>query len=65
MATTEKKTQAIKVFISSTYQDLIPYRQKVNESIQRLQQITVGMELFGSESESPIRYNKLRKKKKT
>ena len=54
MATTEKKTQAIKVFISSTYQDLIPYRQKVNESIQRLQQITVGMELFGSESESPL-----------
>ena len=54
MATTEKKTQAVKVFVSSTYQDLVPYRQKVNESIQRLQQIMVGMELFGSAAETPL-----------
>lgn len=54
MATTEKKAQVTKVFVSSTYQDMIPYRQKVNEAIQRLQQIMVGMELFGSESETPL-----------
>lgn len=53
MATT-KKAQAVKIFVSSTYQDLVPYRQKVNEAIQRLQQIMVGMELFGPDSETPL-----------
>ncbi len=55
MATTQKKApQAVKVFISSTYQDLVPYRQKVNEAIQRLQQVVVGMEWFGSDPDTPI-----------
>lgn len=54
MATTEKKSQSVKIFVSSTYQDLIPYRQKVNEAIQRLQQIMIGMEMFGSDSETPL-----------
>ena len=55
MATTEKKaTQVVKVFVSSTYLDMVPYRQKVNEAIQRLQQIMVGMELFGSGAETPL-----------
>lgn len=55
MATTEKKTtQAVKIFVSSSYKDMIPYRQKVNEAIQRLQQVTIGMELWGSEAEAPL-----------
>ena len=55
MATTQKKApQAIKVFISSTYQDLVPYRQKVNEAIQRLQQVVVGMEWFGADADTPV-----------
>lgn len=55
MATTEKKaTQVVKVFVSSTYQDMVPYRQKVNDAIQRLQQVMVGMESFGSEAETPL-----------
>ena len=54
MATTEKRTQAVKIFVSSTYQDLVHYRQKVNEAMQRLQQIMVGMELFGSDTETPL-----------
>lgn len=62
MATTEKKAQVTKVFVSSTYRDLIPYRQKVNEAIQRLQQTMIGMELFGSESETPLELCKKRVK---
>ena len=55
MATTQKKaTQSVKVFISSTYQDLVSYRQKVNEAIQRLQQVVVGMEWFGSDPDTPV-----------
>ena len=55
MATTEKKVaQGVKIFVSSTYQDMIPYRQKVNEAIQKLQQVMIGMELFGSEAEAPL-----------
>lgn len=55
MATTQKKApQAVKVFISSTFLDLVPYRQKVNDAIQRLQQVVVGMELFGAETDTPV-----------
>lgn len=55
MATTKKKTQeTTKIFVSSSYKDLIPYRQKANESIQRLQQIAIGMELFGSDPDAPL-----------
>ena len=57
MATTQtqkKAPQAVKVFISSTFLDLVPYRQKVNDAIQRLQQVVVGMELFGAETDTPV-----------
>lgn len=55
MATTQRKApQPVRVFISSTYKDLVPYRQKVNEAIQRLQQVVVGMEWFGSDPDSPM-----------
>lgn len=55
MATTQKKApQAVRVFVSSTYQDLVPYRQKVSDAIQRLQQVVVGMEWFGSDPDTPI-----------
>ena len=40
--------QHIPIFVSSTYEDLIPYRDQVKEVIVRLEQIVKGMEYFGS-----------------
>ena len=40
--------QHIPVFVSSTYEDLIPYRDQVREVIAGLEQIVKGMEYFGS-----------------
>lgn len=47
MASTEIK-QHIPIFISSTYEDLIPYRDEVQRNLVRLEQIIKGMEYFGS-----------------
>lgn len=47
MASTEIK-QHIPIFISSTYEDLIPYREEVQRNLIRLEQIIKGMEYFGS-----------------
>ena len=41
----------MKVFISSTYQDLIDYRRKTAEAIERLGQQGVRMEVFGARPE--------------
>lgn len=38
----------IKVFVSSTYKDLVPHRQAVMEVLQRMQTDTRAMEYFGS-----------------
>jgi len=38
----------VPVFISSTYEDLVEYRQKVKESLDRLQVNTYWMEYFGA-----------------
>ena len=48
MASTEIK-QHIPIFISSTYEDLIPYRDEVQRNLVRLEQIIKGMEYFGSD----------------
>lgn len=53
MATTTLK-QHVPVFISSTYEDLIPYREEVQRVIVRLEQIVKGMEYFGSSPEKPL-----------
>lgn len=42
------------VFISSTYIDLVSYRQKVIETIQKSNMHPVAMEFFGSKSGYPI-----------
>ena len=47
MANTKIK-QHIPIFISSTYEDLIPYREEVQRNLMRLEQIIKGMEYFGS-----------------
>ncbi|OPX42357.1 hypothetical protein CLHUN_37760 [Ruminiclostridium hungatei] len=46
--------QHVPVFISSTYEDLIPYRDEVQRVLVRLEQIIKGMEYFGSSPESSL-----------
>lgn len=43
----------VRVFVSSTYEDLKPYRVAVKEAIVRLEHIPRGMEYFGSKPGSP------------
>ena len=43
-----------KVFISSTYGDLIPYRKKVWEKIEHLNIEILGMEKFGARKSAPL-----------
>ena len=53
MAKTEIK-QNVPVFVSSTYEDLIPYRDEVQRVLIRLEQIVRGMEYFGSSPKNPL-----------
>jgi len=45
----------MKVFISSTFVDLIEYRQKAVEVLLRYKDTPIAMEYFGSQSEEPTR----------
>jgi tetratricopeptide (TPR) repeat protein len=45
----------MKVFLSSTYLDLIEYRKTAKEALERLDQQVGGMELFGARDEEPKR----------
>ena len=42
----------MRVFLSSTYEDLIEYRAKAANAIERLDQQGVRMEVFGARPES-------------
>lgn len=53
MASTEIK-QHVPIFISSTYEDLIPYREEVQRNLIRLEQIIKGMEYFGSNPQDSL-----------
>ena len=46
--------QHVPIFISSTYEDLIPYREEVQRTLIRLEQIVKGMEYFGSSPQSSL-----------
>lgn len=46
--------QHVPIFISSTYEDLIPYRDEVQRHLIRLEQIVKGMEYFGSNPQSSL-----------
>ena len=46
--------QNVPVFVSSTYEDLIPYREEVQRVLMRLEQIVKGMEYFGSSPKRPL-----------
>jgi tetratricopeptide (TPR) repeat protein len=43
----------MKVFLSSTYLDLIEYRQAAKQALERLGQQVGGMEIFGARDEEP------------
>jgi CheY-like chemotaxis protein len=45
----------MKAFISSTYQDLIDYRKKTAEALERLGQQGIRMEVFGARPEGAIK----------
>lgn len=53
MAKSDMK-QSVPVFVSSTYEDLIPYRNEVQRVLIRLEQIIKGMEYFGSSHKKPL-----------
>lgn len=53
MATAEIK-RSIPVFVSSTYKDLIPYRDAAQRVLNRLGQTIKGMEYFGADSRKPL-----------
>lgn len=53
MAKAEIK-QNVPVFVSSTYEDLILYRDEVQRALIRLEQIVKGMEYFGSSPKNPL-----------
>lgn len=46
--------QSVPVFVSSTYEDLIEYRDEVQRVLIRLEQIVKGMEYFGSSPKKPL-----------
>lgn len=46
--------QSVPIFVSSTYEDLIPYRDEVQRVLVRLKQIVKGMEYFGSSPKKPL-----------
>lgn len=53
MANATIKTQ-VPVFVSSTYEDLIPYREAAQQVLTRLEQTVKGMEYFGSKPNDPL-----------
>lgn len=62
---TKINKQYVPVFIGSTYEDLIEYRQAVRDVLVRLETIVHGMEYFGSLPGSPLEecLNKVRQSK--
>lgn len=53
MATSQERVN-VPIFVSSTYEDLVPYREEVERCIIRMNQTIRGMEFFGSNPESPL-----------
>lgn len=53
MATAEIK-RSISIFVSSTYKDLIPYRDAAQRVLNRLGQTIKGMEYFGADSRTSL-----------
>ena len=46
--------QHVPIFISSTYEDLVPYREEIQRVITRMEHIIKGMEYFGSSPQNSL-----------
>jgi len=51
-----KKKQHVPVFVSSTYEDMLLYRDAVQNAIQNLRYVVMGMEYFGSADGKSLEY---------
>ena len=51
---TSNKSKVWKIFVSSTYEDMIPFREAVLDAITGLEQSPIGMEHFVSSSEKSL-----------
>ncbi len=51
---TSSKSKVWKIFVSSTYEDMIPFRKAVSDAISSLEQSPIGMEHFVSSSEKSL-----------
>ena len=49
-----KQNFACKVFVSSTFEDMIPYRNAVVEAITSLEHLPIGMEHFASSPDKSL-----------
>src|SRR5579862_2565889 len=47
-------SQPLRIFLSSTYSDLEPYRRKIIDAIGRLRHVAINMEQFGARATPPI-----------
>lgn len=54
MANNQQKAYPKKVFVSSTFEDMKPYREKTMEALRSLQQTPIVMEDFGANTEPSI-----------
>ncbi|MCL2198973.1 MAG: DUF4062 domain-containing protein [Defluviitaleaceae bacterium] len=50
---TIKKKQHIPIFISSTFEDMLLYREAAANAILNLEHVAKGMEIFGASPETP------------
>ena len=50
----KKNAKTLKIFISSTYEDMKPYRNAVQDAITSIRQLPIGMEHFFSSSERSL-----------
>jgi len=52
--TVNKSTDILKVFVSSTYEDMIPYRTATSDAITSMEHMPIGMEHFVSSPEKSL-----------
>lgn len=50
----EKQSAPWRIFVSSTYEDMIPYREAVSDALTSIEHLPVGMEQFVSTPDRPL-----------
>ena len=54
MAQRTKQSAPWRIFVSSTYEDMIPYREAVSEALTSIEQLPIGMKHFVSAPDKPL-----------